>query len=50
MRKHTCWCHLSLAFDGSVYVTNKEQRSTETDCAEHKEEAVADAGHVAEEE
>jgi len=39
-----------LALDGTVYVPHKEQGCTESDSPQHEEEAVADAGHVAEEE
>lgn len=39
-----------LTLDGPVYVTNKEQRGTETHCPEHQEESIADASHVTKEE
>lgn len=39
-----------LTLDGFVYVTDKEQCGTETDHAQHQEESIADASHVAEEE
>jgi len=39
-----------LALDGAVDVPHEEERCAETDGAQHEEEAVADAGHVAEEE
>lgn len=42
-------CNL-LALDGTVYVTNEEQRSMETNRAKHQEEAIADASHVSKEE
>jgi hypothetical protein len=39
-----------LTLDGPVYVADKEQGCTETYAAEHEKEAIADAGHVTEEE
>ena len=42
--------HSLLTLDGLVYVSDKEQGGTETNHAQHQEESIADAGHVAKEE
>lgn len=39
-----------FALYGAIDVTDKEKGCTESNCPEHKEESVADACHVAEEE
>jgi hypothetical protein len=38
-----------LALDGSVYVTDKEQSSTESNSSKHQEETIAYARHVSKE-
>jgi len=36
----------SLAFNGTIYITNKHQRNTEANCTEHQEESVGHASIV----
>lgn len=39
-----------FTLDRTIYVTNKDQRSPETDCSKHEKETIANACHVAKKE